>query len=220
MIPVPTETLAALVDGTHSQPHAVLGPHADADGVTIQVLRPDATAVDVVVGGQNQPMEHEHAGVWVTELAGTDIPDYRLAVAYGGDKLPADDPYRFLPTLGEIDQHLIAEGRHEQLWDVLGAHEHRYETLNGPVRGWRSRCGRPTRRESGWSATSITGTAPPPYAVAGQQRGVGGVRPRDRGGDPLQVRDHRARRCAPTQGRSDGPGHRGPAGHRLRGVRQ
>ena len=112
MIPVPTETLAALVDGTHSQPHAVLGPHADADGVTIRVLRPDATAVDVVVGGQNQPMEHEHAGVWVTELAGTDIPDYRLAVAYGGDKLPADDPYRFLPTLGEIDQHLIAEGRH------------------------------------------------------------------------------------------------------------
>ncbi|MEZ5119387.1 MAG: 1,4-alpha-glucan branching protein GlgB [Candidatus Nanopelagicales bacterium] len=135
MIPVDTNALAALVDGTHSQPHAILGPHADADGVTIRVLRPDATAVDVVVGGQHQPMEHEHAGVWVTELAGPDIPDYRLAVAYGGDKLPADDPYRFLPTLGEIDQHLIAEGRHEQLWDVLGAHEHRYETLNGPVRG-------------------------------------------------------------------------------------
>ena len=31
-----------------------------------------------------------------------------------------------------------------------------------------------------------TGTAPPPGSVAGQQRGVGGVRPRDRGGDPLQ----------------------------------
>jgi 1,4-alpha-glucan branching enzyme len=135
MIPVHTDALAALVDGTHSQPHAILGPHADADGVTIRVLRPDATAVDVVVGGQHQGMEHEHAGVWVTELPGPDIPDYRLAVAYGGDKLPADDPYRFLPTLGEIDQHLIAEGRHEQLWDVLGAHEHRYETLNGPVRG-------------------------------------------------------------------------------------
>ena len=33
-----------------------------------------------------------------------------------------DDPYRFLPTLGEIDLHLINEGRHEQLWHVLGAH--------------------------------------------------------------------------------------------------
>ena len=25
-------------------------------------------------------------------------------------------------TLGELDFHLIAEGRHERLWDVLGAH--------------------------------------------------------------------------------------------------
>jgi 1,4-alpha-glucan branching enzyme len=65
----------------------------------------------------------------------TTVPDYRLAVSYGGDKLPADDPYRFLPTLGEIDQHLISEGRHEQLWEVLGAHAHIYETPHGPVQG-------------------------------------------------------------------------------------
>src|SRR5690349_9334709 len=26
------------------------------------------------------------------------------------------------PTIGEIDLHLINEGRHEQLWQVLGAH--------------------------------------------------------------------------------------------------
>jgi len=33
-----------------------------------------------------------------------------------------DDAYRHLPTLGEVDLHLIREGRHEQLWDALGAH--------------------------------------------------------------------------------------------------
>ena len=32
------------------------------------------------------------------------------------------DAYRFLPTLGEVDLHLFAEGRHERLWEVLGAH--------------------------------------------------------------------------------------------------
>ena len=135
MITVDTAALASLVDGTHSQPHAVLGPHTDADGVTIRVLRPDATEVDVVVAGKNYPMDHEYSGVWVAELPVKAIPDYRLAVAYGGDKLPADDPYRFLPTLGEVDQHLISEGRHEELWKVLGAHVHVYETPNGPVRG-------------------------------------------------------------------------------------
>ena len=135
MIKVDTAALAALVDGTHSQPHQVLGAHADSDGVTVRVLRPDATEVDVVVGEDRYPMQHEYSGVWVAELPMTKVPDYRLAVAYGGDKLPADDPYRFLPTLGEMDQHLISEGRHEQLWEVLGAHAHTYETPNGPVQG-------------------------------------------------------------------------------------
>jgi 1,4-alpha-glucan branching enzyme len=135
MITVDTAALAALVDGTHSQPHAVLGPHPDADGVTVRVLRPDATEVDIVYGGKNYPMDHEFSGVWVAELPVKEIPDYRLAVAYGGDKLPADDPYRFLPTLGDVDQHLISEGRHEELWKVLGAHVHVYESPNGPIRG-------------------------------------------------------------------------------------
>src|SRR5207244_2900895 len=32
------------------------------------------------------------------------------------------DPYSFPPTLGELDSHLAAEGRHERLWERLGAH--------------------------------------------------------------------------------------------------
>jgi 1,4-alpha-glucan branching enzyme len=66
-----------------------------------------------------------------------DVPDYGLEVTYPGQSsatgspgwdAPADaqalqdDPYRHLPTVGELDLHLIAEGRHEQLWTVLGAH--------------------------------------------------------------------------------------------------
>jgi 1,4-alpha-glucan branching enzyme len=39
-----------------------------------------------------------------------------------------DDPYRHLPSLGEVDLHLIAEGRHEKLWEVLGA---RYQPAAG-----------------------------------------------------------------------------------------
>ncbi len=129
------EVLDSLVDGTHPQPHEVLGPHI-ADGVvTIRVLRPNATSVDVVLDDTPTAMTHVHRGVWVAAIPGTDAPDYRLSVAYDGDGLPADDPYRFLPTLGEMDQHLISEGRHEQLWQVMGAHTHIYETPHGPVHG-------------------------------------------------------------------------------------
>ena len=64
------------------------------------------------------------------------VPDYRLAVTYDGAPHEVDDPYRFLPTLGEIDLHLINEGRHEQLWQVLGARVHHYEA---PLRRHRER---------------------------------------------------------------------------------
>ncbi len=56
----------------------------------------------------------------------------------------ADDPYRWLPTLGEIDQHLIREGRHERLWEVLGAHVRSYDTPGGTVTACPSPSGRPT----------------------------------------------------------------------------
>jgi 1,4-alpha-glucan branching enzyme len=48
---------------------------------------------------------------------------YRVATVYGDDpEIVVGDPYRHLPTLGDLDLHLIAEGRHERLWEVMGAH--------------------------------------------------------------------------------------------------
>jgi 1,4-alpha-glucan branching enzyme len=79
------------------------------------------------------PLEHEHGGVWVGVLPDPEVPDYRLEVAYDGAPALVDDPYRFLPTLGETDLHLINEGRHENLWQVLGAHVHHYEGPLGDV---------------------------------------------------------------------------------------
>ena len=133
--PLDHAVVDALVEGRHANPHEVLGPHPEGKSVTIRVLRPAATSVAVVIGDKRHEMEHEHRGVWVTQVPGTTVPDYRLSVSYGGDALPADDPYRFLPSLGEVDLHLISEGRHEQLWEVLGAHTHVYDSPYGPVNG-------------------------------------------------------------------------------------
>ncbi len=61
--------------------------------------------------------------------------DYRLDVTYDSQTFRVDDPYRWLPTLGEVDLHLIGEGRHENLWQVLGAHVRAYDTPGGTVAG-------------------------------------------------------------------------------------
>ncbi|WP_020579296.1 1,4-alpha-glucan branching protein GlgB [Actinopolymorpha alba] len=138
-IRVAPDELARLVSGEHHNPHEILGPHVEKDVTTIRALRPMAERVVAVLGaGPDQRVElaHEHSGVWVGTLAGGEVPDYRLEVSYPGDlTIPSDDPYRFLPTLGDLDLHLIGEGRHERLWTVLGAHVRRYDTASGPVTG-------------------------------------------------------------------------------------
>jgi 1,4-alpha-glucan branching enzyme len=128
--------LETLVSGAHHNPHAILGAHPGGDGATvIRTLRPEAKAVEVIAGGKRVPLERVHdGGVFEGVLDGA-LTDYRLAVDYGENTVTVDDPYRWLPTLGEVDLHLIGEGRHENLWQVLGAHVRSYDTPGGTVRG-------------------------------------------------------------------------------------
>ena len=124
-----------IVDGWHHNPHAVLGPHRTSDGISVRVLRPHAEDVCLVIDGGRYPMQPVHRGVWSVTLDRDEVPDYRVDAQYGGVMVPGDDPYRYLPTLGEIDLHLIGEGRHEQIWQVLGAHVREYTTDIGVVSG-------------------------------------------------------------------------------------
>ncbi len=120
-----------ILAGTHHDPHSVLGTHPVPGGTVVRALRPLAASVTAVLpDGRRFPLAHVYQGVFAATLPVSQVPDYRLAVTYpapgaDGTTLPetvTDDPYRHLPTLGEVDLHLIGEGRHEQLWRVLGAH--------------------------------------------------------------------------------------------------
>jgi len=124
------------VRGEHGHPHAVLGPHLHGDRVTVRALKPLAHQVTVRYGERETRLAHEYDGIWAgvvstgsTGSTGTtgEVPDYRLLVSYDAEAIEVDDPYRFLPTLGEMDLHLVNEGRHENLWQVLGARVHHYD---------------------------------------------------------------------------------------------
>jgi 1,4-alpha-glucan branching enzyme len=129
------DELARLVAGAHHDPHSVLGAHPWGGAVTVRVLRPFAQEITVLTGGERYPLTHEYEGVFVGVIPGESVPDYRVEVAYEGGTTIIDDPYRFLPTVGEMDRYLISEGRHEQLWDTLGAHVRRYDSPSGPITG-------------------------------------------------------------------------------------
>lgn len=133
--PAPDD-LARLVDGTHHNPHAVLGAHAHAGGTAIRALRPHAVEVAARIGTTDHPLENLGDGLFGGVVPVEDLVDYRLVVEYpGGHTVVAADGYRFLPTLGDLDLHLLGEGRHERLWECLGAHPRRYDTPDGEVTG-------------------------------------------------------------------------------------
>ncbi|HWJ83857.1 MAG TPA: 1,4-alpha-glucan branching protein GlgB [Cellulomonas sp.] len=134
-VPVDPDTLRTVAHGAWFDPHAILGPHVGEHGVTIRTLKPMADRVEVRTASGRAELAHEQDGVWVVVLPGTEVPDYRLEVTYGETTTEVDDPYRFLPTVQELDRHLIREGRHEQLWTVLGANVRSYPGQLGDVDG-------------------------------------------------------------------------------------
>ena len=138
--PIDRVELDRLVDGAHHDPHSILGAHPYEGNVTIRVLRPGARAVTVVlpdIAGvpQRIPMDPEARGVWLCVVPSTSVPDYRIDVQYDADPIPSDDPYRFWPFLGELDLHLLGEGRHEEMWQHLGSHVRTLDSVFGRVTG-------------------------------------------------------------------------------------
>ena len=125
----PDESLLdAIASGSHHDPHSVLGLHAtrDDEGAsvwTVRARRPLASSVTAVFDdGTRVPLEHVRGGVWEGSRGG-DAAAYEIVASYDdGPDWIVDDPYRHPPTVGELDLHLIGEGRHEQLWLALGAH--------------------------------------------------------------------------------------------------
>ncbi|WP_203920902.1 1,4-alpha-glucan branching protein GlgB [Rugosimonospora africana] len=109
-----------LVSGEIHDPHALLGAHPNGGDTVIRTFRRDAEEAVVVAEDGRYPMNRVHeTGVFEATVPGA-VLDYRLDV----DGQRVDDPYRYPPTVGDLDLHLIGEGRHERLWTILGAHPH------------------------------------------------------------------------------------------------
>ena len=81
--PVSTAELDQVVRGEHGNPHGVLGPHPHKGAVTVRVLRPLASSVEVRWDGGSVDLTHEHEGIWVGVVPLPDVPDYRVAASYG-----------------------------------------------------------------------------------------------------------------------------------------
>jgi 1,4-alpha-glucan branching enzyme len=135
---VDPRAVLALRRGEHHDPHALLGAHparvSGREGCVVRAFHPDAVAAELLLeGAAPLPLLELGGGLFGAFLAGAAAPSgYRLRFRFaGGRSWERGDPYRFLPIPGELDLHLIGEGTHRRLWQVLGAHPRRVEGEDG-----------------------------------------------------------------------------------------
>ena len=128
---IPVETARRIADGSHDDPFAVLGPHR-IDGQTCLVAYdPGAETLSAVTPSETIDLSPvpEVPSVFIGEIP--DGVSYRLKGSAAGDSWEFDDPYRFGPVIGEMDEYLLGEGTHRHLWSVLGAHVMTHEGAHG-----------------------------------------------------------------------------------------
>ncbi|MBT9568640.1 MAG: 1,4-alpha-glucan branching protein GlgB [Thiobacillus sp.] len=129
-LPAISEPIQRVQQGTHHDPFEVLGVHAQADGSRlVRVFLPPAEAVEVAGGRMTRVPATDCFERHVPPGEALDPhPTLRWQDKQKGDWHTMVSPYSFAPQLGEVDLHLLGEGRHFQAWKVLGA---RVKTIDG-----------------------------------------------------------------------------------------
>lgn len=118
---------AKIAAARHSDPFGFLGPHRTDRGIAVRVFAPGAERAELIspAGEVLAPMLGVDSSGGYVGILPPETPwplAYRVRMFRGDDAWEAEDPYRFPPFLGELDRHLMAEGRHRRLFEKLGAH--------------------------------------------------------------------------------------------------
>ena len=115
-------------------PFAVLGPHLTSDGWVIRVFAPDAVKVRALTreGALMAELPRRKDDFFEALIPfTTERPLYRVEVESPQGTSSYVDAYSFGPALGPLDDYLLREGSHRQLYRRLGAQLTVHEGVDG-----------------------------------------------------------------------------------------
>ncbi len=119
--PLGVEEARALAEARHPDPFAVLGPRKRGRAIWVTAIDPGAEALAAVVGSKAHPLPRIDGPVFCGKVPGGKTYSLRGTGADGAI-WDYDDPYRYGPVIGDLDEYLVGEGTHLRLWEALGAH--------------------------------------------------------------------------------------------------
>jgi len=128
------EDIDAIAAARQEDPFAVLGPHQTETGWVIRAFVPDAIRVRATprAGGAFVELARRKGDFFEGPIPGaTGRPAYRLEITRVGGVETVEDPYAFGPALGPVDDYLLLQGTHRQLYKRLGAQITTHEGVEG-----------------------------------------------------------------------------------------
>jgi len=129
-----TDAFAAIVEGRHPDPFALLGLHREGKVRLVRTFQPKASSVDLVDAAGENPvaMECVHTDGLFVAVMPPEKRRYSFRVTtYGGQMMAVEDPYRFKQTLGDLDLYLMGEGSDQQIHEKMGAKVGRLRGVRG-----------------------------------------------------------------------------------------
>ena len=141
----------ALLNGRHTDPFALLGPHPVPAGWAIRFFIPWAAEASIAIGGvTNAPgrptinsvkvtdavklrPEGFFEALWPSNQSSAPAPgSYKIqGRTYHGESFEMYDTYSFPYLLSEFDLYLMGEGRHYDTYEKLGAHVKTVQEVRG-----------------------------------------------------------------------------------------
>jgi 1,4-alpha-glucan branching enzyme len=128
--PIDGATAQAIARGAHGDPFSVLGLHKRGKTWVLTAFVPGADRLEVLADAPVAADPYPGQPGLFTATLKTQQP-YRLRAANAEATWDFDDPFRFGPVLGEMDEYLLGEGTHRRIWQVLGAHAITHEGVAG-----------------------------------------------------------------------------------------
>ena len=124
----------AIAAARQEDPFAVLGPHLTAQGWAIRAFAPEALGVRALTRegapiGELARRKNDFFEALFPDIA--ERPSYKLEVARTDGVETYEDAYAFGPSLGPLDDYLLVEGAHRELYRRLGAHIVAHEGVEG-----------------------------------------------------------------------------------------
>ncbi|MEQ1667235.1 MAG: 1,4-alpha-glucan branching protein GlgB, partial [Sulfuriferula sp.] len=117
------QNISRIQQGTHHDPFTVLGWHQQADDVWLfRVFMPAAERVTLATGEVFSRIKNTDLFELRMSKRSELHPELHWHTKADGTVHVSISPYTFISQIGELDLHLLGEGRHHNAWHILGAH--------------------------------------------------------------------------------------------------